>query len=71
MRVKASAEPTVKEARVLGTVVFEFPPENTGVKLLGPRQVLGRQLNIVDLVVRFGLTHALVMVGVRRAFRIV
>jgi len=56
-RPETASQSPVKEARVIGPVVFEFPSENFSVKLFGSRYVSGRYFNVVDLSFRFWSAH--------------
>src|SRR5439155_606906 len=47
----------VLEARVVGSVILEPPPEDLLIELLGPGDVRRAELDIVDLPVVIGLRH--------------
>jgi hypothetical protein len=54
---EAASEAPIEEARVVRSVILEFPPEYGSVKLFRNADVLDGHLDVIDLVLMFFLAH--------------
>src|SRR5207237_4362133 len=53
-----AAQPTIPEARVVRSVILELPAEHLLIELLGPADIAGAELDVVDLAVMVARRHS-------------